>query len=269
MFKSVCFVLKENFTNIYRIFSIARYELLADMRDSRLGLFWNFANPAIQVFTYWFVFGIGLRGGKPVNGIEFIDWMLAGLLVWFFISKCVTEGVNAIYSKVNVITKMKFPVSILPATIVVKELFNHLCMIAIIVTTFLIRGYDFSVSWFGIFYYTFCAATLSIAFSMCTSVLNMFTRDVKKMVNSCIRLLMYVSPILWNMDKLDQLWIRRLLKANPLYYIVEGYRDCFFYHRGFFTYPHRIIGFWAVTIGLFILGSWLMYRFKHKFIDMI
>ena len=48
MFKSIRYVLKENFTNLYRIYCISKYELLSDMRDSRLGVFWNFANPAIQ-----------------------------------------------------------------------------------------------------------------------------------------------------------------------------------------------------------------------------
>ena len=33
MFKSIAYVIKENMTNLYRIFCIARYELLADMRD--------------------------------------------------------------------------------------------------------------------------------------------------------------------------------------------------------------------------------------------
>ena len=48
MFKSVQYVVKENFSNLYRIFCIAKYELLADMRDSKFGLFWNFASPAIH-----------------------------------------------------------------------------------------------------------------------------------------------------------------------------------------------------------------------------
>ena len=56
MLKSMKFVLKENLSNLYRIYSISKYELLADMRDSKLGLFWNFAHPTIQVLTYWFMF---------------------------------------------------------------------------------------------------------------------------------------------------------------------------------------------------------------------
>ncbi len=53
MFKSIRYVLQENFSNLYRIYSIAKYEILSDARDSRFGLIWNFASPAIQVFTYW------------------------------------------------------------------------------------------------------------------------------------------------------------------------------------------------------------------------
>ena len=58
MLKSIKYVLKENFSNLFRIYSISKYELLSDMRDSRLGIFWNFANPAIQILTYYFVFGV-------------------------------------------------------------------------------------------------------------------------------------------------------------------------------------------------------------------
>ena len=35
MFKSIRYVLNENFSNLYRIFCIGKYELLADMRDSK------------------------------------------------------------------------------------------------------------------------------------------------------------------------------------------------------------------------------------------
>lgn len=39
MLKSIKYVLKENFSNLFRIYSISKYELLSDMRDSRLGIF--------------------------------------------------------------------------------------------------------------------------------------------------------------------------------------------------------------------------------------
>lgn len=274
MFKSIKYVLHENFTNLFRIYSIAKYELLGDMRDSKLGLFWNFAHPFIQVLTYWFAFGIVFNRNAVTiykTTVPYIFWMLGGIVVWFFISPCITDGCNAIFSKVNVITKMKFPVSILPATVVLKELFNHCCLMVILVIVFLFGGYYPNLYWFQLIYYLFCGIVFAISLSMTTSVLNMLARDTRKLVLACMRLLLYLTPILWSIDSLKHApaIVTTIMKANPIYYIVQGYRDCFFYQKGILFYSHSMIAFWLITIVLFVFGSFMMYKFKHKFIDMI
>ena len=114
MFTSLKYVFGENIHNLYRIYSIAKYELLADMRDSKFGLFWNFASPAIQVLTYWLIFGIAWNR-KPIGNINYLPWLVVGYAAWWFIQPCIQSGCSAIFSKTSVITKMKFPVSILPA----------------------------------------------------------------------------------------------------------------------------------------------------------
>ncbi|MEG0527947.1 MAG: ABC transporter permease, partial [Longicatena sp.] len=48
MVKGVRYVITENFTNMYRIFCISKYEILAEMKDSKLGIIWNFVSPTIQ-----------------------------------------------------------------------------------------------------------------------------------------------------------------------------------------------------------------------------
>lgn len=50
MFKSVQYVIKENFSNLYRIYCIAKYELLADMRDSKFGIFLEFCFASYSSF---------------------------------------------------------------------------------------------------------------------------------------------------------------------------------------------------------------------------
>lgn len=269
MFKSMKYVLKENFHNLYRIYSISKYELLADMRDSKLGIFWNFANPVIQVFTYYFVFGLVFQK-KAVDGISYLPWMLGGMVVWFFISPCITNGCNAVFSKLNVITKMKFPVSILPATVVMKELFNHFCLMIVLVVVFAFYGWYPSVHWIGLIYYCFCAILFSICLSLTTSVLNMLARDTRKLILACMRLLLYLTPVLWSINQVKK-WplIYALMKVNPIYYIVQGYRDCFFFHKGFLFYWKSGLCFWVITFILFAVGSSMMYKLKKKFVDMI
>lgn len=268
MFKSIKYVWNENINNVHRIYAIAKYELLSDMRDSHLGLLWNFLNPLIQVLTYWFVFGYILDRGE-VENIPYIYWMLAGMVVWFFISPCITNGCNAIFAKVNIITKMKFPVSVLPATVVLKELFNHGCIMLILVIAFMLGGYYPSLHWLGLLYYLVCAITFAIAISMTTAVLNMLARDTRKFIRATMKLLLYLTPILWSIPSNIPTGLVYVLKANPIYYIVQGYRDCFFFQEGILYYWREMIIFWIVTGSLLCVGSCMMYKFKFKFIDMI
>lgn len=160
MFTAIRYVIRENFSNLYRIYSISKYELLADMRDSKFGIVWNFLSPAIQVLTYWLIFGIAWnRKPVEVNGItvSYLPWLVVGYACWWFVQPCITNGCNAIFSKVNVITKMKFPVSVLPATVICKEFFNHGCMLVIALITLLACGYYPQWWWISILYYIFAA----------------------------------------------------------------------------------------------------------------
>lgn len=269
--KSIYYILKENIINFYRTIAIAKYELTADWRDTRLGLLWTFLNPMIQLFTFWIVFGIGIRGGRSVGHVSFLPWMVVGMTVWFFVNPCITQGVSCVYSKRNIITKMKFPVSILPATIVFKELFNHVCTFGLVVVILLIRGHIPSIHWFGCIYYMFAAICFCISLNMITSVLNMFTRDVKKLVLASMRMLLYMTPILWTFGEMEisHPFLVKVLKMNPLYYIVEGYRGSLFFKDVFWNHPVQTLYFWGVVILMFVVGCNLMYKFKSRFIDMM
>lgn len=268
MFKSIHYVLSENIKNIYRIFAISKYELVSEIRDSKLGIFWNFANPIIQILTYWFVFGVILERGN-IDGIPYISWMLGGMIVWFFISPCITNGCKAIHSKVSIITKMKFPVSILPTTVTLKEFINHLILLFVVMILLTVQGYGPSVSWFGLLYYAFCAVVLGTSLAMTLSVLNMLARDTRKLVLASMRLLLYMTPILWTIPPSLPNSVKFILEINPIYYIVQGYRDCFFYSGEFITNISAGLTFWVITVVLFVIGSMMMYRFRYKFIDMI
>ena len=269
MFKSVAYVLKENYQNIYRIWSIAKYEIKADMRDSKLGMFWNFASPLIQILTYWFLFGFVLDK-KAVDGIPYMAWMLGGMIVWFLVRPCITSGCSAIYKKADVITKMKFPVSILPMTVVLKKVFDNMCLFVVLIIVFALYGYYPSVYWLGLIYYLVCAVIFAFSLSLTTSVLTMLARDTKKLITSCMRMILYLTPILWSVDRFKNLpLLKTIVMCNPIYYIVQGYRDCFFYHKGIMAYTWSMGWFWGVTIALFLFGSYMMYKFKTRFIDMI
>ena len=130
-----------------------------------------------------------------------------------------------------------------------------------------------NIYWFGLLYYALCAFAFVEAVSLILSVLTMLWRDIRKLITSLMRMLMYFSPVIWechfgNHVPYHEL-LNKIMKLNPVYYIVNGYRDSIFYNKTFLDHPAQTLYFWAVVIILFVIGCALMYKFKRKFIDMI
>ena len=87
-----------------------------------MGFFWNFANPTIQVLTYWLVVGVILSGRSEQDGVPYICWLLGGMVVWFFISPCITNGCNAIYAKKDIIIQMDIVINVIQ---IVQHVMDH------------------------------------------------------------------------------------------------------------------------------------------------
>ena len=88
-----------------------------------------------------------------------------------------------------------------------------------------------------------------------------------------MRMLMYFSPVIWECHFGDSVPFHEILnfimKMNPVYYIITGYRDSVFYSRPFWEHPALTLYFWVFVFLLYLAGCALMYKFKRKFIDMI
>lgn len=266
MLNSIKYVLDQHAKNLYRILSITRYDRISENRDSKLGFLWEIISPLLQIGSYWIVFGVGIRGGAPVNGVPFLHWMLAGIIPWFFLSACLRNTTNSILSKTGVLEKMSFPTSILITTTVLNEFITHVIMLFILCALLFSQGVSIPIINLKLLYYIFCGISFSISFGLVFSVLTMLIRDTKKLVKSSMRMLFYMTPILWTPENFSDI-ARWLMKLNPLAYIIDGYRSSLFPQLGS---PEPIVSaaFWIITISLFCLGCSLIYKNRRKFIDL-
>ncbi len=49
--------------------------------------------------------------------------------------------------------------------------------------------------------------------------------------------------------------IQIVFKLNPMFYIVQGYRESFIYFSPFWKHPYQTLYFWVVAIAIFIIGA--------------
>jgi teichoic acid transport system permease protein len=261
-------VLKEQFLHFNLIFRLSFYEVKGRYKMHYLGAFWQLLTPFIQIGIYWFVFGLGIRGGSPVGETPFFLWLIAGLVPWLFISPTVTQSSNSVYSKINLVSKMKFPVSVLPTITIVGNSFSLFIMLILTLAILLLNGVFSGVYLLQLPYYLFCLYILLTGLSLLLSTLTIIIRDIQNMVQSVMRIMMFILPILWNVDRLPKIYVT-VLQLNPFFYIIEGFRNSliggkWFYHDLSYTFY-----FWFISLLILFIGSSVHVKFRHKFVDYI
>ncbi|MFP7298694.1 ABC transporter permease [Neobacillus niacini] len=265
--KSLFQVVKENMTNLHLIFRLSIFELKSTNSNNYLGMLWEVINPMILISIYWFVFGFGIRGGEDVNGIEYLPWMISGISVWFFISQSLIQGSKSVYSRINIISKMNFPMSVIPTYVITSKLYHHMVLVGIIMFILLAFGYTPTVYSLQLPYFMAANLVLLVTISLITSTLATIVRDVQMIVQAVVRVLLYLTPILWTVEKLPES-IRTIMKINPFYYIVEGYRSSLLGTDWYFLTNFRYtIYFWCLVLILLLMGSMLHLKFKDRFVD--
>ena len=258
----------EIFSNMSKIKRVSKFDFKLENQGTYLGGVWSVLTPLIQIGTYWFVFGIGLRSGKDVDGYPYLAWMLTGIIPWFFINACLLKGANSIYSKIATITKMKYPIATVPVSRILQELYEFMVTIVIMMVLLFANGIYPTLSWLNLIYYFVYCFAFCVTLSLVTSVFTMLVRDFYKLLNSLIRLLFYLTPILWSMDNMPELY-QKIMRLNPIYYIIKGFRESILYQIPFYADMKYALIMWGIVIFLYMWGCSLQSKFKNKFVDLI
>lgn len=268
LFQRVGAITKEITSNFVMLCRIARYDYKLLNKDSYLGKAWSILTPLLQIAVYWLVFGMGIRSGRDVDGHPFLLWMLCGLVPWFFMNHSITSGASSIYRKAGVVTKMRYPISTVPIGVIVTGWLEHIMVLLILFITLLGHGYYPTVHYLNLVYYMLFSFVFLSSLALITSVLTMLARDFEKVLANIVRLLFYITPILWSMDRMPETY-QQFSKANPVYYVVTGFRESILYDIDFWKHPLRIIFFWTLNFILFVIGCNLQYKYRKKFSDLV
>ncbi|HEX7063880.1 MAG TPA: ABC transporter permease [Bacillales bacterium] len=265
-------IVREQFKNFYLIRRLSMFEVKSDNSNNYLGILWEVIKPMILIGIYWVVFGFGIRGRDEVNGIEYLPWLLAGIVVWFFFHSALDNGSKAIYKRVKMISKMNFPMSAIPTYVILSKFYSHLMLLAIILIILQFFGFTVSLYLLQLPYYIFATLALLVSVCLLTSTLTTVVRDIQMFISSTMRMLLYLSPILWTPETNKDLpeFVGTIMKLNPLYYIVEGYRSSLLGTSWYFAeHAQYTMYFWLVVLLFLVFGSMLHMKFRTRFVEFI
>ncbi len=266
IFKSVETIFSELWENKVRLTRLAKYELKSQHGGTFFGFLWNFLNPALQIFVYWFVFAVGLRKGNSIDGVPYIIWLVVGIICWFYMNQAMLGADMSIINFSDVLKRMKFPIAIVPAKTIASNLITHICSMVIVFGVVLFSGVKISPYIWLLPYYIFASTFFILGYSLIASTVNVLFRDFHNFSNTVMRFLFFISPVMWEPPK-DSTVLTIIMKINPFAYILNGYRDTILYEWSFKENIETGIIFWAISVAMFIAGCVLHMRMRHKFID--
>lgn len=258
--------------NLTLIKELSKNDLKKRFADSYFGIFWAFVSPIVTICVYWFIFTVGLRGAsEAVNGYPFVLWLIAGLIPWFLFSDIINGGTNVLLEYAYLVKKIVFNISILPMIKVVTATVIHLILLLFTLLIFAGTGHFPDIYMLQIPYYILALWCFSTAVVLMTSAVVPFFRDLGQMVNIFMQVFIWITPIMWQDAQVIDSYpvLIRILRLNPMYYIVKGYRDAMIHQVWFWEDMGMTVYFWGVTILLFILGSNVFVRLKPHFSDVI
>ncbi len=249
------------------ILTMARREVTSQYAGSSLGAAWTFIHPLVLIFVFWFVFSVGFKA-KPMNDVPFVVWLTAGMMPWFFFADILTTSVGIIVANTNLIKKTLFPSQILPVVRIAAGLVTHAVFLVLLIGLLIFQEMDFSLYFLQFFYYSLCLCVFALGVSWIVSALNVFMRDVAHIIGVVVQVGFWVTPIFWDLQIMPPK-VQLLLKLNPMYYIVQGYRDSFIYGVGFWQHPYQTLYFWLVCGAALLLGVYVFRKLKPQFADVL
>lgn len=256
------------------VLRLSKNDFKTKFAGSYLGIIWAFVQPIVTVLVYWFVFEKGLKAGgintKAGITAPFVLWLVAGLVPWFFFSDALNGGTNALVEYSYLVKKVVFKISILPMVKLLSALFVHVFFIGF--TLVLYAGYHYYPDAYTlqIFYYSICMTVLVTGLSYANAAIVVFFRDWTQVINIILQVGVWITPIMWNIDGMDLSPILiTIFKLNPMYYIVNGYREALIGKTWFWENPTLTIYFWIFTILIFAIGTGIFKRLKVHFADVL
>ncbi len=132
----------------------------------------------------------------------------------------------------------------------------------------IVYGFYPSIYSLQIIYYLFCLVVFVTGLTWITASIQPFFTDITQLINVALQVLMWGTPILWSIGNFPAEY-RFFFQLNPLFYIVQGYRDSFLGNTWFWQHSKLTIYFWCFTLLMLIVGSVVYRKMRPHFSDVL
>ncbi|MET9387280.1 ABC transporter permease [Streptomyces sp. NPDC002928] len=235
--------------------AFATAKLTAQYSQAKLGQLWQVMNPLLNAAVFYFIFGLllGTSHGVP----DFVPFLVTGVFIWQFTQSSIMAGTRAISGNLGLVRALHFPRAALPISFCLQQLQQLLFSMAALIVILLCFGVPVSMSWVLAVPALVLQFTFNAGVSLIVARMGAKTPDIAQLMPFILRTWMYVSGVMWSIDKVlskDDLphWAMTALQCNPAAVYIDLMRFALIdsFHAGQLP-PHV----WLVATGWALLAG--------------
>lgn len=250
------------------VFDLAKNDFRREYAGSVLGFAWAFIQPLMFIAVLYVVFTVGLRTNPAGAEMPFVVYLTVGMICWMYFATNLASITGVFLSYSFLINKVNFRLSVLPLVKLLSSVPTHLVLVGVAVGLAWKEGFAPTLYTLQLGYYFLCLFCLLYGVGLAASAANLFVRDVQRGIAVVVQFGFWATPVFWNPSILPErfeFWVR----LNPVWYLVDGYRDSIVSQIGFWEKPVAGLIFWA-TVGLFWIVAMVLYRrLKPHFAEVV
>lgn len=186
-------------TDVWTRRRLIRYLVRADVKkrgvNTVLGNVWWVLDPLITMLIYVLVMTVIFQRSTP----DFPLFLLSAMVPFKWFTATVGSSTSAVTGKENLIKQILFPKIILPVTLSLSQIVSFLFGMAVLLFVWFF-AYNAHVTWqvvwvplIAVVQYVFV-----LGWTFILSAVTVFYRDVGIVIGHFMRLLFWISPILWS-----------------------------------------------------------------------
>jgi ABC-type polysaccharide/polyol phosphate export permease len=186
------------------------------------GAVWAGIGPILMIGVVWFALDIGL-GLRVSIGPDYGLRLVVALVAWQMVSETITDGATSISRNPHLVTKIVFPVGLLPVASALAATIVHCALVVAVMLMLAIMGQlSWSTVWLLPLAFGYLFILVSVIAVICAT-LNVVARDTGAIVPFFIAAAFWLTPIVWTIDRLPTEW-RAIAFLNPFSLAIDGYR---------------------------------------------
>lgn len=219
------------------LMELTRKNVKLKYRNSWLGIFWSFLQPLLNMIVLSIIFG-SLLGRKADGVVCYPVYLFSGRLIFEFFVSSTKQSLSAFRRNASIIKKVYVPKYMYPLSSTLSTFVTfaistlcYVCVWLFFKITGISGGSDLTINWRIVL--VFLPMILLLMFSsgigLILSVVNVYFRDIEYIWDVVTKLLMYMVPILYSMKRFEGRTVVYVIKLNPLYAMIELFRQCVLY----------------------------------------